>query len=187
MILPAVLLLVISHHNLIDVIFSTTTGSSSLSSSVQPINPFFIRLINSVLMRGNLYLASFVGVFGWGSGSSLLPLYFVYLYLIVLIFVSILDRNTFELSLKQKIASFFTFFVGMMIVFFVASTWTQSDTIWGVMGRYFIPFTPLFFLILSNKKKNSYYFKYIYIYIYKILILILMLSTYYLYNIGVLI
>jgi uncharacterized membrane protein len=160
--------------------------SSSPLNSLNPVNPFFIRLMDTIILAFNGYISSFVGTFGWSTNP--LPLSIVYLYLMVLVSVSILE-NRFIYSLKQRMISFFIFAIGLIVIFFVASNWKVSDVIWGVRGRYFIPLAPLFFLILQNQKVANYfyrkgYLKCLNLFIIIFLGVILIISTYYLWNIG---
>jgi uncharacterized membrane protein len=189
MILPSgILLLLWQYEFILGIINSLIVGTnhyfdfSSVDSS-QSTTPFFIRLINSILINFNGYLSSFVGTYGWATHP--LPLSLAYLYLFTLAFISLLKGNKFIFSLKQKLIPFLIFSIGTTLIFFIASFWNSPSRmpqiikyqiIGGVQGRYFIPFAPLFFLILQNKKITNYLdkkkslfkriFKYFYYYFY---------------------
>ncbi|MDR2624286.1 MAG: DUF2142 domain-containing protein [Methanobrevibacter sp.] len=153
----------------------------------------FLTLISIIITEFNKWVVLFVGCFGWSILDDPLPLSIVYLYISVLIFVSIFDICKFSLSIKQKLISLFCFIMGIMTIFYVAFKWVGSEslvyicgTIWGIQGRYFIPFAPLFFLILQNQKVTNYflyrkdYLKYLNLFIIIFVGVTLTISTYYL-------
>jgi uncharacterized membrane protein len=196
MILPSVLLLFILQYNyLIDMFGLCVNSSSSLPNPSYPAASFFVRFLNSLLIGSKGYLISFVGSFGWSTNP--LPSSLAYIYFVILSIISIVDLSQLKekflkvlcINIKQKIILLFIFFQGILLIFFVASGWKISSVIWGVRGRYFIPFSPLFFLTLQNKRIISIvsrkdYFKYLNFSIIIFVGVILLISTYYLYNIG---
>jgi uncharacterized membrane protein len=144
---------------------------------------FLSKIIPNIITQFNKWCIQFVGNFaGWPFLP--LPLIIVYLYLFVLIFVSILDKSEFRLSLKQKIISvmiFLCLFNGLLYGWWIWSD--RIEVIHGIQGRYFIPFSPLFFLILRSKKISDYfdrknYLRYLNIIIIGIIIFMLSISTY---------
>ncbi|MDR2544078.1 MAG: DUF2142 domain-containing protein [Methanobrevibacter sp.] len=152
--------------------------------------PFLFRLVNSLIYYYNLYISTFVGCFGWVTNP--LPLYLVYIYLVVLIVVSVFDINIFKLEIKQKLVSIFIFVTGSITIFYYAAT-SFSDsvvyTIFGVQGKYFIPFAPLFFQTLGSEKIAKYFDNYrlknyLNVFVIIFIRIMLIISTYYLWNIS---
>ncbi|ADP77896.1 Protein of unknown function DUF2142, membrane [Methanothermus fervidus DSM 2088] len=113
----------------------------------------FIKILgNTISTKLNLYLIMFVGCFG--HLNVYLPEFLVYAYLFMLFFISLSDNAKFEIHNKQKLIAFFTFLLLSFLIFlFEYLTWTPVgyNTILGVQGRYFIPISPLFFMIFHNK------------------------------------
>lgn len=110
-------------------------------------------LINTIILKFQFYLTSFVGIFGWLQIP--LPEIMVYIYLAALVIVSLLDKNKLMVNKGQKLISLLTFLMISFLVFlFEYTTWTPvgAGLIEGVMGRYFIPASPLFFLLFYNTK-----------------------------------
>ncbi|MGZ7069770.1 MAG: DUF2142 domain-containing protein [Methanobacterium sp.] len=109
--------------------------------------------LNTLNLKFQFYLISFVGIFGWLQIP--LPEIMVYTYLAALIIVALLDKNKLVVNKVQKSVSFFTFLIiSFMVFLFEYTTWTPvgASLIEGVMGRYFIPAAPLFFLLFYNRK-----------------------------------
>ncbi|AEG17345.1 DUF2142 domain-containing protein [Methanobacterium paludis] len=99
-----------------------------------------------------LYLTESVGHLGW---SIFLPQWLVYVYVVVLISVSLLDKNEIVISLKQKLVSLITLFAIVLMIFaleYIAWTPIGQSMVGGVQGRYFVPIAPLIFLLFYNKK-----------------------------------
>jgi uncharacterized membrane protein len=112
-------------------------------------------LLNTIDLNLKFYLTSFVGIFGWLRHP--LPEIMVYIYLVALIIVALLDKSKIIVTKRQKLISFFTFFIISSLVFlFEYTTWTSvgESQIWGVQGRYFIPAIPLLFLLFYNTKSS---------------------------------
>ncbi|MDR2830487.1 MAG: DUF2142 domain-containing protein [Methanobrevibacter sp.] len=120
---------------------------------------FLDLLINTIIYNDgyiiNIILPQFVSDIG--SGTQI-PIFLTYIYLIVLVFVSLYDVCGFKLNLKQKLISISVF----LIIFLSISvaeliTWTpiDSNVIWGLQGRYFIPTAPLLLLIFNNSSLKS--------------------------------
>ncbi|MDR3292232.1 MAG: DUF2142 domain-containing protein [Methanobrevibacter sp.] len=146
-------------------------------------------IINSIITWFNQYIITFVGCFGWSVLDNPLPLFLVYLYLIILVVVSILDVSKFKLSYIQKIIFLLICFLESMILFIIAWNWTPTGfkLIYGVQGRYFIPFAPLIFLTLQNNKISHYigrksYSDYLSYFIIGFIIIMLSISSYILYH-----
>jgi uncharacterized membrane protein len=118
-----------------------------------PINYFFI-LINTLYTHGHFYLNSFIGILGWLDTP--LPDYIYILCSGALIFISIIDNDDDKhLSWKQK-SIFCLILVASILGILTALylTWNPvgAKIIEGVQGRYFIPISPLLFLLLYNNK-----------------------------------
>ncbi len=114
----------------------------------------FIGILYNTLGKSlNLYLTSFVGLFGWIDAP--LPASITYAYLFFLIIFSLF--GTFKasgLGLIQKgiLASvFLTGFVLIETALYVYCNPVGCDAITAVQGRYFIAIGPLFFLLFLNQ------------------------------------
>ena len=111
-------------------------------------------LINSLLHYGLSYQFLFVGNF-WLDVP--LPIWWLGIYLLGLIPVSLMDKSNIKIYSIQKIVSFITLIlIFVAVCLFIYLSWTPvgQDTIEGIQGRYFIPIGPLLFLLLFNKRKS---------------------------------
>lgn len=114
-------------------------------------------LINSILTKDILFnvVISFVGNLGWGSIT--LPNWLVVFYTIVLILTALLDKNGMNINLFKKIIILSTLIIISLLIclsmYITGSSFAQS-TISSIAGRYFIPISPLIFLIFYNNKIN---------------------------------
>ncbi len=109
-------------------------------------------LLNTLWGNAAIYSSEFVGMLGW---SIFLPQWLVGVYLVVLVIISLLDKNRIIISLKQKLISAMTLFTIFFMIFaveYIAWTSVGQNNIEGVQGRYFIPIAPLFFLLFYNNK-----------------------------------
>jgi Predicted membrane protein len=110
-------------------------------------------LFNTLSIQLPSLLQQLLGVLGWLDAP--LP-GFLYFYLGILILVTALyDNNEISLGWRKKgvIALCMTACAGFIFTAIYLS-WSQNSpgTIWGVQGRYFIPLTPLLFLLFYNRK-----------------------------------
>lgn len=120
-----------------------------------PLN-FLDLLINTIAYDFNNILSSFVA--SNVSNFLRMPLFLVYIYLIVLVFVSLYDVSDFKLNLKQKlfgISVFLIIFLSISVAELITWTPIGFDRIVGLQGRYFIPIAPLLLLVFKNSLKSS--------------------------------
>lgn len=130
--------------------------------SQNPIN-YLLIFFNTLYANGYHYLNSFIGNLGWLD--TLLPNYIYILCFCGLIFISIVDNEDDKhISYRQKgmfcvaiILSILGIFTGLYLIFNPVG----AKIIIGPVGRYFIPISPLLFLLLynntmrlSDKQKN---------------------------------
>lgn len=118
---------------------------------------FLAAFLNTISLHLQYYFVSFVGTFGWVDTGldTPLPNILIYAYLIVLILVSLLDKDDLNINLNQKFISLITLLITFVSIFtseYLLWTVVGHSTIDGIYGRYFIPIAPLFFLLLYNKK-----------------------------------
>ena len=107
----------------------------------------------------DIYLISFVGYFGWLQFP--LPFLWVMLYLLVIMFVGLVDKNEFKISLNQRIFSLFFVLVSIFSIFafqYLTYNSVGRNFIGGVQGRYFIPFAPMLFVLFYNNIEQVTYF-----------------------------
>ncbi|MGB7275835.1 MAG: DUF2142 domain-containing protein [Geitlerinemataceae cyanobacterium] len=105
--------------------------------------------------EGINYLHQFIGVLGWIDTP--LPGFFVLSYWTVLIFVSLFvqfGNSSTTISFKQKIIISIVLALNIVVLSSLAYLWNPigSQSIGGIQGRYFIPISPLFFMLLVNRK-----------------------------------
>lgn len=118
----------------------------------------------STCSLGNIH--SFIGTLGWLNNP--LPIWICICYLVIIIVNALLEDD-------KKYFSGYQLLVAILVVIFsycllcsviYLSTSKVGDTyIWGVQGRYFIPFAPLLLLPFANKlsylkKCKAFYNKY---------------------------
>lgn len=100
---------------------------------------------------------SFIGNLGWLD--NLLPKLLLLIFLDVIILTALFDNSkNLVFSLKQRIVVFVTLVLNFVIIDLVAyllSTEVGSCTIEWLIGRYFIPISPLFLLPFYNKFTNK--------------------------------
>lgn len=102
------------------------------------------------------YLSGFVGTLGW-LDTKLSPL-FVFLYLIILSLTATFDgKKDMALGAKNKLLSCAVAagFTALLLTMFLYATEAGSNDIVRIQGRYFIPISPLIFLILNNSKVSG--------------------------------
>lgn len=121
-------------------------------------NPFNIVYLvcNTLFHNLPFYIMSFAG----GSLGSLtinIPFYVLTMYYVILLLSIFMDKETIELSFKNKIIIFIIWLFNMAIIFgglYVGWGDLHELIVDGVQGRYFIPITLLLVFLISNK--NSY-------------------------------
>jgi len=118
----------------------------------------------SVIMFNNIfsplllfYVKSFIGKPGWLRLS--LPDWLVVLYLVTLCIVVLFNFST-EIRMKKRHKMLIggLFVLGVVLVLtglYVGWTAVGKNYIGGVQGRYFIPFSPLLFLLFYNNKVSQ--------------------------------
>jgi uncharacterized membrane protein len=118
-----------------------------------PIN-FFFTILNTLYVNKHFYLNSFIGILGWLDTG--LPDYIYILGLGLLIFISVVDNEDDKhLPLRQKgiiCLIIFTSILGIFTGMYLIWNSTGANIVNGVSGRYFIPISPLLFLLLYNNK-----------------------------------
>ncbi|GAA5819026.1 MAG: DUF2142 domain-containing protein [Methanobrevibacter sp. CfCl-M3] len=121
--------------------------------SHSPFN-FLDLIINTILYEGEYLISKFVVDFG--NSTDHIPFFISYIYLILILVVSLYDVSDFKLNLRQKFVGISTFII-IFLAICVAEliTWTPigHNVISGIQGRYFIPTAPLLFLIFNNSFK----------------------------------
>jgi len=118
-------------------------------------NPFQYMgiLLNSLFIsQKTAHLNSFVGKLGWLNKP--LPKWHINFYLLILIITALLlVSNDIKIGLTNKLIIASIFIVGVILIETgLYLTWNPvgQDYIQDVQGRYFIPYAPLFLLLLYN-------------------------------------
>ncbi len=105
------------------------------------------------------YLDSFVGILGWLSCP--LPKLLINSYLTILLISAVLDyKRKFKFNFKDKLIAFAIFTASVVAIeLAIYLTWTSlgSGLVEGVQGRYFIPFSPLLFLVFFNNSLSKFF------------------------------
>jgi len=111
-------------------------------------------LLNTLGQKHDLYLTSFVGLFGW-IDTPLSPVV-AYGYLVVLLLFALLDAGRGKtVGLKGKLifaGVFIAVFVLIETALYIYCNPVGCDPVTAVQGRYFIAIGPLFFLLFINRK-----------------------------------
>ena len=114
-------------------------------------------LIHSLQHSMNLYLTSFVGLFGWIDTP--MPAVVSYGYLLLLLFIALAgDMNGRRIGVIQKLVFAAVFILGIVLIetaLYVYCNPVGCDPITAVQGRYFIAIGPLFFLLFTNDSVRS--------------------------------
>jgi hypothetical protein len=109
-------------------------------------------LVNTLEKSLELYLTSFVGLFGWIDAP--LPPAIAYMYLLFLVLFSLLGTTHGKVpGLPGKSILLGIFILGFVLIetaLYVYCNTVGCDAITAVQGRYFIAIAPLFFLLFSN-------------------------------------
>ena len=124
---------------------------------------FLAAVGRSWLVAGRVYAIQFVGYLGWISVP--LPLWLVEMYIAFLILIGLIGDGSVELTLSDRlicagmVAGSLVSVFGLLWALEMSGSYLASEIIKfhrgitiGVQGRYFIPFAPVFFLLLSNVK-----------------------------------
>lgn len=112
----------------------------------------FVKAVAKTIYQSwQVWLGTFIGGLGWFNVS--MPIWFVYLYLFVIIWVAALDKSNQNIDRKQK-AWMLLILIAVFLAVFTQSyfTWTPvgATLITGFQPRYLIPICPLFFLLFYN-------------------------------------
>lgn len=116
-------------------------------------NPFkFIYIMFSTWLTNGFSLESFIGNLGWLDTD----IRFQFLYFIVLIFISLINRQeNIMIKLTEKSIFFtITLATASLISTLLYLSWTEvgSKIINDIQGRYFIPISPLLFLLFYSNR-----------------------------------
>ncbi|MBF4474381.1 DUF2142 domain-containing protein [Methanobacterium formicicum] len=134
---------------------TSASTSETLTRILNPAN-YLIILFDTIKLDGCYLLGTFVGILGWQDIQ--LPPIIVYLYISLLILVSLADKGQIIINLKQKLTiltPLILFLISLTIYFYITfHNSAYNDTIRGLTGRYFIPVAPLFFLLFYNNKNK---------------------------------
>jgi len=121
-------------------------------------------------LQDNAYMLpeTMVGALG-NVGQVVFPKWFVYLYLSVLVVVTLLDKDTAKVLLRQKAVALVTvllIFVAVFLLMYVYATVNTRHAGDWLSGRYMLPAAPIFFLLFYNLaikfKKNIVFYLAIY-------------------------
>ncbi|MCX6304381.1 MAG: DUF2142 domain-containing protein [Bacteroidetes bacterium] len=115
-------------------------------------------LLNTLGKSSDLYLTSFVGLFGWIDAP--LPSPVAYGYLLFLVFFSMFGAVSGKgISILRKCLISGVFLTGYVLIetaLYVYCNPVGCDQITAVQGRYFIAIGPLFFILFSNTIFSGY-------------------------------
>ncbi|MCK9204701.1 MAG: DUF2142 domain-containing protein [Bacteroidales bacterium] len=111
-------------------------------------------LVQSVFTNADLYCLSFVGLFGWVD--TLMPHFFIYLYLLTLCWVALSGgERGIRIKAWKKGWLLLIFVSGSILIItalYVYCNPVGCSPIAAVQGRYFIALSPLLFLLFYNSR-----------------------------------
>lgn len=111
-------------------------------------------LFETLLKSGNLYIVSFIGLFGWIDTQ--VPDALAYIYLLALILLALASPAAgFRIGLRSKLLMagvFAAIFVLIQTALYLYCNPVGSPYIIAVQGRYFIAAAPILFLLFYNRK-----------------------------------
>jgi len=114
-------------------------------------NPF--QYLKIILSAFNFpVLRAFVGKFGWLNVP--LPIWFCISYAFILFINALLDSPKKQVSWRQRLVVVVILVVSycfLCSIVYLSTAKIGEKIIWGVQGRYFIPFAPLLLLLLNNQ------------------------------------
>jgi uncharacterized membrane protein len=113
----------------------------------------FITILGRSLYVGSGFIIeSYVGILGWVDNP--LPGGFIYGYLVVMMLTALFhNRPHYRLTVRDKLLSLLILVIGILAIeISLYLTWTPigAPLINGFQGRYLIPFSLLFFMLLHN-------------------------------------
>lgn len=117
--------------------------------------PRFIKLeVNTTFsVQRKALLTDFIGVLGWLD--TYLPGWLTNSYLIILLLAALLGSEPgIKIGWKSKLVLLLIFITAVFIIetgMYLAATTVGSDVIYGIQGRYFIQFAPLFLMLIFNQ------------------------------------
>jgi len=117
---------------------------------------YSVVMMRTFTLYYQFYWHQFIGVLGWLDTP--LPKHIIFLYFAVLLFFSLSDNHNYVIiSLKKKTIVFISVICSVIListVLYLQWNSVAKNIIGGIQGRYFIPLSPLVFLLLHNKKFN---------------------------------
>ncbi len=123
-----------------------------------PIQYLGIMFNSLFIIKRTLYLDSFIGILGWLNQP--LPKWHINLYLWILLITALMySSKEIEIGLTNKLIILTVFITGVILIEtgqYLLWTPVGQNYIEGVQGRYFIPYAPLFFLLLYNTSWEKY-------------------------------
>ena len=126
-----------------------------LNNTIQYLGIVFNSLFTS---QRAFQLDSFVGILGWLNKP--LPKWHINFYLLILIITALLlSNNDIKIGLTNKLIMASIFITGVIFIETgLYLTWNPvgQNYIMDVQGRYFIPYAPLFFLLIYNTSLGKY-------------------------------
>jgi uncharacterized membrane protein len=121
--------------------------------AIQP-GKLFVLIGNTLGVHGLTYLEQYLGGMGWGETK--MPIWHMVSYGLVLLGVAACNQEKdIVVSPRQKAISLSIAVTNIALIFtLLYITWNSldSDVIEGFQARYFIPISPLVFLLLYNQK-----------------------------------
>jgi uncharacterized membrane protein len=107
---------------------------------------------NSMIQSFGMYFGGYIGIFGWQD--TRFPAWFIQMSYGMVLVVAILDVNRIvRIKLYQRGLLFLVFLIIISLVLLSQLlSWEKvgSSVVSVIQGRYFIPFAPLLFLLISN-------------------------------------
>lgn len=138
-----------------DIIVPLKSDISAIEQAIYVFNnPMKFLEISIKTLSSKKFISHFIGQLGWLDAQ--MSWFFLLPYLFMLIFTALTDNDgNFILTSRHKMIMAATLFTSIILICLSQYlTWTPvgRTRIQGIQGRYFIPLSPLIFLLLSTKK-----------------------------------
>jgi uncharacterized membrane protein len=115
---------------------------------------FVAVVFRTLLFWGEFYTTSFIGILGWLD--TRLPVWLTQSYWLLLVGAALVDtRKGVSITWRAKAVQVLIIsLVGSLFLVSFYLVWTPvgGDVVLGIQGRYLIPISPLFFLLLYNTR-----------------------------------
>ncbi|KJR43030.1 hypothetical protein MCHI_001048 [Candidatus Magnetoovum chiemensis] len=137
---------------------SSVNSEQQLKNVKSDTSILFSVIYNTFKQKTFVHIEQFVGTLGWLDTK--LPMSAVYLYMVILFILAFTDVNKgIVFAYANKAIAFSIFVIEFLLLLILAYIyWNKvgNNIIEALQGRYFIPLSPLFFLLFYNNRLGSF-------------------------------